>query len=198
MPKTPRLIALAVLVCPRPIEANAQPHFPQMKSRTVLVGALFAGALLAGCQSSSIMESLEVGMSKDQVEAILGPPDGSRAQANVEYLSYYLGTDSISRAKPYMIRLVNGKVESFGHLGQPVDLYDRPFTGELPAQPDSLQSEGGPAGALQANSAPVGTASSNPKIDLVAELIKLKELRDQGALTEEEFQKAKARLLSQP
>jgi hypothetical protein len=32
----------------------------------------------------------------------------------------------------------------------------------------------------------------------VAELERLKALRDQGALTEDEFQKAKAKLLAQP
>lgn len=44
--------------------------------------------------------------------------------------------------------------------------------------------------------APPAAAPASPEVDLVAGLSRLAHLRDSGALTEEEFQAAKARLLA--
>jgi hypothetical protein len=170
----------------------------KMKSRITLALALFVGVLLAGCESSEKLNSIQIGMSKDQVQSILGTPDSTSAQANVEYLTYYLDTDSHSRDQAYMIRLVNGKVESFGRFAQLFDLYNRPVTSAIPGQPDFPQSTYNPVGPMQPGAAFVGTYSAGTRTDLAAELTKLKALKDQGVLTDEEFQKAKAKLLAQP
>jgi hypothetical protein len=129
--------------------------------------ALFVVALLAGCASAEKLNDIRIGMTKDQVVTLLGKPDSTSAQANVEYLTYYLEGDSeYGRDRPYMVRVVDGKVESFGRMLQLWDLYNRP----------------------------VGTTAA-PSADLAAQLEKLKTLKDQGVLTDEEFQKAKAKLL---
>ena len=168
-----------------------------MKKSNITVFASLAGALLAGCVSnsassaapakaasvdanprpleylapaeSSKLNTIRIGMSKEQVLSILGTPDSTSAQANAEYMTYYLESDSgYGRDQPYMIRLVNGKVESFGRFAQLFDLYNRPV--------------GGPSAVAGA--------------DLATKLEVLGELKQQGLLTDAEFQRIKARLLS--
>jgi hypothetical protein len=167
-----------------------------MKSRITLVLALLAGALLAGCETSAKLNTIRIGMSKEEVQSILGTPDSTSAQANVEYMTYYLSADSgYGRDQPYMVRLVAGKVESFGRFAQLFDLYNRPVTNATPGQPDFPQSTFNPANPMLMAPGSVGPGAPT---DLATELTRLKALKDQGVLTEEEFQKAKAKLLSQP
>ncbi|HTQ31311.1 MAG TPA: SHOCT domain-containing protein [Opitutaceae bacterium] len=141
--------------------------------------ALFFVALLAGCSTADKLNQIQIGMTKDQVITILGAPDSTSAQANVEYLTYYLeGDPGYGRDRPYMVRVVDGKVESFGRLLQLWDLYNRPV------------------GSAQ-NPATVAPAAVAPApVDLAGQLEKLKALKDQGVLTDEEFQKAKDKLLA--
>jgi hypothetical protein len=170
-----------------------------MKAKMSLVCALLMGALLVGCETSAKLNDIRIGMTKSEVQSLLGTPDSTSAQANVEYMTYYLSADAgYGRDQPYMIRLVNGKVESFGRFAQLFDLYNRPVTNATPGQPDFPQATYNPA-----NPMPMGPGAARPdypagQIDLATELTKLKALKDQGVLTDEEFQKAKAKLLAQP
>ena len=70
-----------------------------------------------------------IGTTKQQVLAMLGPADSTSAQANIEYLTYYLSGDGNGRDRPYSVRLVDGKVESFGRFTQLFDIYSRPVHG---------------------------------------------------------------------
>jgi len=170
-----------------------------MKTKAAIVGCLILAALLVGCATSDKLNYVHIGMTKDQVVAVLGTPDSTSAQANVEYLTYYLTAESgYGRDQPYMIRLVNGKVESFGRFAQLFDLYNRPVTNALPGQPDFPQPAFNLGNPLLAPPTAVRSDSSGSRTDFVAELAQLKALKDQGVLTDEEFQKAKAKLLSQP
>jgi hypothetical protein len=168
-----------------------------MNSKTSLFASVLFTILLAGCQTSTALNNVHIGMTKMEIQSLLGTPDSTSAQANVEYMTYYLSSDAgYGRDQPYMVRLVNGKVESFGRFAQLFDLYNRPVTSATPGQPDFPQ-----LGVASSTFAPNGTTSSNtgsPRTDLVAELAKLKQLRDQGALTDDEFAKAKAKLLAAP
>ncbi|HXQ81472.1 MAG TPA: SHOCT domain-containing protein [Opitutaceae bacterium] len=170
-----------------------------MKSKITLAFALLVGAFLAGCESSAKLNSIRIGMTKAEVQSILGTPDSTSAQANVEYMTYYLEAEAgYGRDQPYMIRLVNGKVESFGRFAQLFDLYNRPVTSATPGQPDFPQPTYNLGNPMLP--APIVVRTDNPaaRVDLVAELEKLKALKDQGVLTDDEFQRAKAKLLSQP
>jgi hypothetical protein len=115
----------------------------------------------------------------------------------VEYMTYYLTADTGGYAhdQPYMIRLVSGKVESFGRFAQLFDLDNRPVTNAQPGQPDFPQAGYNPALPMMGPPLPAG---SSAPADLATEISRLKALKDQGVLTDEEFQKAKAKLLSQP
>lgn len=166
--------------------------------RLLLLSSLALLGLVAGCESSSALNQMHLGMTKQEVISLLGTPDSTSAQANVEYLTYYLEVNTQNgpvRDEPYFVRLLNGRVESFGRYRVLDDLYLRPVTNAQPGQPDFPQSAllGAPMmtpPVSQAAAAPQGT-------DLATELTRLKALKDQGVLTEEEFQKAKKKLLAE-
>ncbi|HEX3730499.1 MAG TPA: SHOCT domain-containing protein [Opitutaceae bacterium] len=170
-----------------------------MKNKFVLLSLALAGLLIAGCVSSSRLNDMHIGMTKDQVIGLLGTPDSTSAQANVEYLTYYLEINTsngpLNRDQPYFVRLVDGKVESFGRYNTLEDLYNRPITNARPGDanfPQSLLlSPVGQPGAPMAAPAPAGPT------DLAGQITRLKALKDQGVLTDEEFQKAKDKLLSE-
>jgi hypothetical protein len=60
-------------------------------------------------------------MSKQEVVTVLGPPVSTSAKEGVEYLNYKFSEtdDDAFRGwtSPYFVRIVNGKVESYGRLG---------------------------------------------------------------------------------
>jgi hypothetical protein len=69
------------------------------------------------------MSTVSVGMTKAQVMQIKGRPDETRAQGGAEYLLYTNygwannnGTWGQNNEK-YFVRLINGKVEAYGKLG---------------------------------------------------------------------------------
>ena len=147
---------------------------------------LLLAALFTGCTTADKLNDLRIGMSKDQVIAMLGKPDSTSAQANIEYLTYYFSNEGSYRDQPYMVRLVDAKVESFGRFMQLFDIYNRPVGGNGMGQ--MITPMGG-------TSIPVSVVRPNAP-DLATTLTRLKTLKDQGVLTDEEFQTAKARLLA--
>jgi hypothetical protein len=162
-----------------------------MKTKILLPILLLVGALLVGCATSAALNNLHIGMDRSQVIALLGQPDSTSAQANVEYLTYYLAIDTQegpARDQPYLVRLVDGKVESFGRMTQLNDLYLRPVTNATPGSPNFPQTN-----LLGTGTTIAPAASTVP--DLASEIEKLKALKDQGVLTDQEFTTAKAKLL---
>lgn len=88
-----------------------------MKKYLICLLALF---LLSCVSSPSKMNHVNLGMSKAEVVSILGSPQSTRAQGRVEYLVYqFLERNPLidSRPSPYFVRLVDGKVESYGKVG---------------------------------------------------------------------------------
>jgi len=73
-----------------------------MKCKLVLIGLL----LLAGCSSDKKYAQIQPGMTKQQVTAILGPPNGYKLQNDGEILRY-------SDDNRY-VKLRNGRVVEFG------------------------------------------------------------------------------------
>ena len=83
--------------------------------------AIALALLLIGCATSHKMNSVSLGMTKQQVIGILGPPVSTSATQGVEYLNYrfsetpdhaYYGVTT-----PYFVRLVEGQVEAYGRRG---------------------------------------------------------------------------------
>lgn len=162
------------------------------KTLCTLAIAAFA-LLLGGCMTAERLNDVRIGMTKDQVISLLGTPDSTSAQADVEYLTYYLEADpNYGRDRPYMVRLVDGKVESFGRFAQLTDLYMRPVTSAQPGAANFPTYQG-------LTGTPVVTVSPPPgrTVDIATEIQRLKVLHDQGALTDAEFEKAKAKILGE-
>jgi hypothetical protein len=153
------------------------------------------------------MNKIQIGMTKSEVISILGTPDSTSAQANVEYLTYYLEVNSVERADQdhaYMVRLVDGKVESFGRFTQLFDLYNRPVTNAKPGDANFPMSAYSPYGTpvatpmAQVAQPMVQVAQPAPApVDIASELERLKKLKDEGVLSDEEFQKAKEKILAE-
>lgn len=158
--------------------------------------ALLLLALLSGCSTTADkLNDVRIGMTKDQVIALLGKADSMSAQANIEYLTYYLSTDSDSfnRERAYSVRLVDGKVESFGRFMQLFDIYNRPVTGAAPMMGTSTMM--GPS-SMMGSTQVIRVPASNAN-DIASQITRLKKLKDEGTLTEEEFQKAKEKVISE-
>ena len=152
--------------------------------KTAASGLLLA-ILFAGCTTmADRLNDIRIGMTKDEVIAVLGQPDSTSAQANIEYLTYYLETRQswgYGRDYPYSVRLLDGKVESFGRFTQLTDIYMRPVDGTTPQMLPGVT---------------IVRRQAGGENNMVAQLERLKALKDQGALTDEEFQKAKQKLLA--
>jgi hypothetical protein len=98
-----------------------------MKSQTArILLSLIPMALLIGCSTTNSgfrkpdLSKVNIGMTKPEVIAALGKPDGTASQGATEYLEY--GWDSpwdgvIGVAEWYYVRLIDGGVESFGRKG---------------------------------------------------------------------------------
>ncbi|MSU22301.1 MAG: hypothetical protein EXS32_00570 [Opitutus sp.] len=143
-----------------------------------VVTALLFFTLTACVTSSSKLNSVYLGMPKSEVVRLLGQPDRTSGQANIEYLTYYLSNDASVHDQPYMIRLIGSKVESFGRFIRLLENYDHPVDGVPPLG----------IGAIMPYSL---------NMDVVTQLQHLKALKDQGVLTEEEVRGATQRMFSQ-
>lgn len=160
-----------------------------MKS-ILIIPAIVASAFVAGCATSAALNNVRRGMTKAEVIALLGNPDSTSAQGNIESLTYYLQADSgYGRDQPYLVRLVDGKVESFGRFAQLYDMQNRPLTGG-PGTVTTTQ-----MGPLSPATTVIRTQNASSS-DIASQLQQLKLLHDQGVLTDDEFTKAKAKVIS--
>jgi Short C-terminal domain len=140
--------------------------------RRIFVIALVALAL-NGCATAGKIAGVRLGMTKDEVVAVMGKPASVSAQGRAEYLNFALSeTDDqafYGVTSPYYVRLVDGRVESFGRTGD----FDSTKT---------------PTVRLESDQTIKQDVSVKDSGDLYTELNKLKELKDSGVITEEEFQ----------
>jgi hypothetical protein len=77
--------------------------------------------VLIGCSTAHKMNLISLGMTKAEVIKQLGRPVSVSAQSGVEYLNYRFAEtgddDFYGNYTPYYVRIVDGKVESYGRLG---------------------------------------------------------------------------------
>jgi Short C-terminal domain len=104
----------------------------------------------------------------------------TKQEVIAEYLNYALSeTDDhafYGITKPYFVRLVDGRVESYGRTGD----FDSTKT---------------PAVRLESDQNVKQDVQVRGSGDIYSELKKLKELKDSGVITEDEFQAQKKKLL---
>ena len=107
-----------------------------MNSKIIIIG--LAAVLLAGCMTpASKINGVALGMTKEQVNKIMGPPASITADREAEYLNYALAEfetwGAAATTTPYEIKLVNGKVESYGRAGAPNSQHPVPMPVIMPA-----------------------------------------------------------------
>lgn len=146
------------------------------KLKAVMCSLLVFG--LTACVSSSAkLNSVHLGMAKSEVVKLLGDPQNRSGQGATEYLTYYLTSDDSANGLPYMIRLIDGKVESFGRFVQLADTLYKPANG---------------SGASSVGAIMPYTLN----MDVVTQLQHLKALEDQGVLMPEEAKRVRDRLMN--
>jgi len=91
------------------------PIFRSSRMRVVAV-ALTAIFLLTGCSSSQGLNSIQVGMTKQDVIQVLGSPSSVRAQSGTEVLIYnlYGGITANPWYQDYYVQLAQGRVVAYG------------------------------------------------------------------------------------
>lgn len=137
---------------------------------------ILLASIVVGCATSGKINGLQIGMTRDEVVAIMGDPVSVSATDGVDYLNYKLSEtdDDAFRGwtTPYYVRLVNGKVDSFGRTGD----FDS-------TKPTTVRIETDENVKVDSNS------------DLYTELRKLKELFDEGILSEAEYSDLKQKAI---
>jgi len=84
---------------------------------------IFLCFLFVGCTGTTAnLNRISLGMTKEEVIQEIGRPDSVSAKDNAEYLVYYWATPKQifvdeNSLPEYFVRLVDGKVESYGKKG---------------------------------------------------------------------------------
>jgi len=76
--------------------------------------------LSTGCTAThaSKLNSVSIGMTKQDVITTLGSPTSTSAKESVEYLNYHFRDAELPfSGNPYFVRITNGKVDAYGKLG---------------------------------------------------------------------------------
>lgn len=145
-----------------------------------LLGVMvFFGA--AGCSTTNSgfskpdLSKVSVGMTKQEVIKAMGKPDNIAIQGEREYLEY--GWDKaydgvVGASEWFYVRLINGKVESYGRKGDFGTTRNPGVDININQKVDSASR----------------TEEGNGASDLFTELKKLQMLRDEGAITKEEYE----------
>jgi hypothetical protein len=144
-----------------------------------LIGIAIVSVLLSGCFAKAGRTSgVQYGMSKQEVVAVMGAPVSVSTHGSSQSLSYSVcDTDNQPGImRPYVVRLTDGRVESYGTTGD-------------------VGSSQTPTGRLESDQIVKQDVRTKEPVDLYTELIKLKELKDTGVITEEEFRFQKKRIL---
>jgi hypothetical protein len=86
-----------------------------MANRLAWAGVLIV-FLVIGCASAKKINSVALGMTPDQVVAVMGEPTSTSATENLMYFKYRLHPKSLF-TEDYYIQFVDGKVDAFGRRG---------------------------------------------------------------------------------
>lgn len=85
--------------------------------------SLLTALLLAGCVHGDNVERLQAGMDREQVRAVMGPPEGSTYTPGKDCAYYTVLKDFWSRtpwsmSDRYYVCFTDGKVETYGKATQ--------------------------------------------------------------------------------
>jgi hypothetical protein len=162
--------------------------------------------IISGCANSGKINNVRLGMTKDEVIKVLGEPVSITAQDDNKFLNYKLSETNNDALRglttPYYVKIMNDRVESFGRSADIVNS-EKPAVDDTKIENSSKQ----PGVRIQSHEeCAQGTAAKTQKDEevkteiksepeLYTQLKKLKELREEGALTEKEYQERKKKIL---
>ncbi|WP_243323608.1 DUF2845 domain-containing protein [Geothrix sp. SG200] len=158
---------------------------------------MFFGAIalaMVGCfrdKPEVDLTRVSVGMRKDEVIQALGKPTRMAVQGSVEYLEYESYENSgwdwkgKRNFKSMFVRIMNGKVDSFGQKGD-FDYTKNPTTDINVKQ----QIE-----AKVSSTTPSTPSTPTGGFDLKTELEKLEKMKKDGLVNDQEYQQLRQRLI---
>lgn len=153
-----------------------------MKNNLRSISIFILCVTASACATSSKINQVSIGMTKEEVTSVMGEPVSISATEGTEYMNYKLSETDDDAVRgwttPYYVRLVNGKVDSYGRTGD----FDSTKNPTVEIKTDQKITGG------------IDTESDDDS-DLYTELQKLQELKEQGLLTAEEFEILKRRAL---
>ena len=85
-----------------------------MRSLIIIMVILIA---LTGCATTTKMNKVSIGMTKNEVIEIMGKPESTAGIGKEETLRYNLYNVSIDMYEEYWVVLHNGKVYKYGRAG---------------------------------------------------------------------------------
>ena len=134
--------------------------------------------MMMGCGTPPpSFDRISVGMTKEQVKAVIGKPDAVATQGKTEYWNYKETWDmGVQLRGWWFVRFIDGKVESFGQRGD-FDSTKDPTQKIIIDKTDKI------------------TMDSVTKFDLATELAKLDKLKKDGLNTAEDYEVLKKRAI---
>ena len=98
-----------------------------MKQILLFLSVVFFAGCITVPSKRVTFDGIKIGMPRDEAVAILGTPRKRSAKGNIEHLYYHekalyigifgIGTDP-KQYRELEVRIVNGKVDSFGEVGE--------------------------------------------------------------------------------
>jgi len=152
-------------------------------AKTILLVSILG--IITGCIGTSAnLNKVSIGMKKSEVLAVIGPADSVSAIGNMEYLIYHWASPKQLIADEnnlprYYVRLIDGVVDAYGRMGDFDSTKDPRKV--IVEREDKIQADINMSGSSES--------------DMYSELMKIKQLKDEGLLTEEEFQTEKKEIL---
>ena len=167
-----------------------------MPSRQKMLPLVLMALSLTGCMAmiygtAGRLNDIAIGMTKEEAIRKLGAPDSIAAHGKGEYLVYHwmeAVANTFNASSPsawpqeYYVYIENGLVKAYGKKGD----FD---STKLPTTPVNLQHDL----TIREPSPPAAPPSPNK----YEQLEQLFDLKTRGAITEEEYQEQKSRILGQ-
>ena len=121
-------------------------------------------------------DRISLGMTKEQVKAVIGKPDAFSTQGKTEYWSYR--ETAVWPEVMWFVRFIDGKVESFGQKGD-FDSTKDPTQKIIIDKTDKITMD----------------KPTRESFDLATELAKLEKLKKDGLITTEDYEVLKKRAI---
>jgi len=145
--------------------------------KAIIPICVFIVILLMGCATAKRINSLSPGMTKESVISKMGNPNSISGSGSTEYLHYKLSETSDDALygfyTDYYVKITDGTVESYGRLGDFSTTKDPTYN--------------------------INTSHKNESATntdrMYDELNKLKQLLDEGIITQPEFEKKKKEII---